>query len=76
MLFSGYSQALNEITNAPFLKSISFKAIEGKHQFPLVQKGESFVLEFDDLLAEENDYYYRIEYFNHDCRKGPLRNYK
>lgn len=66
ILFTGYSQVLNEITNAPFLKSISFKGTDGKHQFPLVQKRESFVLEFDDLLAEENDYYYRIEYFNHD----------
>ena len=37
--FSGYCQGLNEITNAPFLKSISFKAGEGNHQFPLVQKG-------------------------------------
>ena len=70
--FSGYCQALNEITNAPFLKSISFKALEGNHQFPLVQQGESFVLQFDDLLAQENDYYYRIEYCNHDWTPSNL----
>ena len=70
--FSGYCQGLNEITNAPFLKSISFKAGEGNHQFPLVQKGESFVLQFDDLLAQENDYYYRVEYFNHDWTPSNL----
>ena len=71
-IISGHCQALNEITNVSFLKSISFKSSEQEFQFPLVQKGEAFTLEFDDLLAEENDYYYKIEYFNHDWTPSNL----
>ena len=71
ILFSsllGHTQVLNEITNVDFLKSISFKSETAKHQFPLITKGESFILQFDDLLAEDNDYYYVIEYFDHDWK--------
>ena len=75
ILFSsllGHTQVLNEITNVDFLKSISFKSETAKHQFPLITTGESFILEFDDLLAEDNDYYYVIEYFNHDWKPSNL----
>ena len=75
ILFSsllGHTQVLNEITNVDFLKSISFKSETAKHQFPLITTGESFILEFDDLLAEDNDYYYVIEYFNHDWNPSNL----
>ena len=72
ILFSGNAQALNETTNVLYLKSISFKSEDEKHQFPIVEKGGSFTLEFDDLLASENDYYYRISYFNHDWTSSNL----
>ncbi len=75
ILFSsllGHTQVLNEITNVDFLKSISFKSETAKHQFPLITKGESFILQFDDLLAEDNDYYYVIEYFDHDWKPSNL----
>ena len=67
-----HTQVLNEITNVNFLKSISFKSETGKHQFPLIAKGETFTLQFDDLLAEDNDYYYVIEYFDHDWKPSNL----
>ena len=75
ILFSsllGHTQVLNEITNVDFIKSISFKSETAKHQFPLITKGESFILQFDDLLAEDNDYYYVIEYFDHDWKPSNL----
>ena len=67
-----HTQVLNEITNVDFIKSISFKSEKGKHQFPLITKGENFTLQFDDLLAEDNDYYYVIEYFDHDWKPSSL----
>tara|TARA_Y100000389_G_scaffold88142_1_gene84596 strand:+ start:333 stop:1586 length:1254 start_codon:yes stop_codon:yes gene_type:complete len=67
-----HTQVLNEITNVNFLKSISFKSETGKHQFPMIAKGETFTLQFDDLLAEDNDYYYVIEYFDHDWKPSNL----
>ncbi|MDC1080891.1 DUF5103 domain-containing protein [Flavobacteriaceae bacterium] len=67
-----HTQVLNEITNVAFIKSISFKSETGKHQFPLITKGENFTLQFDDLLAEDNDYYYVIEYFDHDWKPSSL----
>ena len=33
---------------------------------------ESFTLLFDDLLAQDNDYYYRIKHFNHDWTPSDL----
>ncbi|MGB2502364.1 MAG: DUF5103 domain-containing protein [Flavobacteriaceae bacterium] len=67
-----HTQVLNEITNVDFIKSISFKSETGKHQFPLITKGENFTLQFDDLLGEDNDYYYVIEYFDHDWKPSSL----
>jgi len=67
-----HTQVLNEITNVDFIKSISFKSETGKHQFPLITKGENFTLQFDDLLAGDNDYYYVIEYFDHDWKPSSL----
>ncbi|MCH1539138.1 MAG: DUF5103 domain-containing protein [Flavobacteriaceae bacterium] len=66
------AQALNETTLSENLKSISFKSQDSKQQFPLVQIGETFTLEFDDLLAQENDYYYTISYYNHDWTPSSL----
>ena len=72
IVFSGQAQALNETSNVSYLKSILFKSKDEKHQFPIVEKGVPFTLEFDDLLASENDYYYRISYFNHDWTPSNL----
>tara|TARA_B100000767_G_C19774047_1_gene541615 strand:- start:3002 stop:4255 length:1254 start_codon:yes stop_codon:yes gene_type:complete len=71
-LFSLNSQMLNEITNVSYLKSIEFKSEDEKSQFPIIQKGDFFTLEFDDILAQENDYYYRISYYNHDWTPSSL----
>lgn len=61
------AQVLEEITLSSTIKSISFKGVNNeKNQFPIVQIGEHFILSFDDLIAQEQDYYYTIEYFNYD----------
>lgn len=65
-------QEVKESTNVDFIKSIQFLGLDNQGQIPLVRLGESFTLVFDDLLAQDNDYYYRIKYFNHDWTPSDL----
>ncbi len=41
-------------------------------QFPVVQLGESMTLEFDDLTAKEQDYYYKIIHCDYDWSPSQL----
>jgi len=61
----GFSQSQIEIAAPENIKSIVFKG-PTDDQFPILQMGESMTLEFDDLLANEQDYYYRIIHCNYD----------
>ncbi|GIZ14787.1 DUF5103 domain-containing protein [Capnocytophaga catalasegens] len=55
-----------------YIKSIIFRSLENDMQFPIVQLGESFRLSFDDLRAEENDYYYVITHCDYDWKPSQL----
>ena len=61
-----FSQVAKESTKVDFIKSIHFSGMEQPQQIPIIRLNEHFTLLFDDLLAQDNDYYYRIKYFNHD----------
>ncbi|NJB70766.1 hypothetical protein GGR42_001228 [Saonia flava] len=66
-----FSQVQEEV-NAPLnIKSIVFKG-PTEDQFPIVQLGEPITLEFDDLLAQEQDYYYKIVHCNYDWTPSSL----
>jgi hypothetical protein len=65
-------QVAVEQNEVDFIKSIRFKGEEYAGQFPLVRLNETFTLSFDDLLAQDNDYYYRIKYFNRDWTPSEL----
>lgn len=76
ILFLLFAQSLlaqvQEEVNAPSnIKSIVFKG-EKEDQFPIVQIGESIFLEFDDLLANEQDYYYKIIHCDYDWTPSKL----
>lgn len=63
---------MNEEVNAPeHIKSIVFKG-PTQDQFPIVRLGESIRLEFDDLTASEQDYYYKIVHCDYDWQKSSL----
>ena len=66
------AQAVEEVTQVDFLKSIHFLDENPQRQFPIVGLNERFTLVFDDLLAQDNDYYYRIKYFNADWTPSDL----
>tara|TARA_R110001583_G_scaffold44872_6_gene142050 strand:+ start:2014 stop:3195 length:1182 start_codon:yes stop_codon:yes gene_type:complete len=62
---------MEEVNPPENIKSIIFKG-ENDDQFPVVQIGESIFLEFDDLLANEQDYYYKIIHCDYDWKPSRL----
>ena len=66
-----FAQVQEEVNPPENIKSIIFKG-EKEDQFPVVQIGESVFLEFDDLLANEQDYYYKITHYDYDWTPSKL----
>lgn len=67
----GQAQVQTEVQPPPNIRTIIFKG-PTEDQFPVVQLGEPIHLEFDDLLANEQDYYYKITYCNYDWTPSTL----
>lgn len=66
-----YGQVQEEVNPPENIKSIIFKG-PTEDQFPIVQIGEPIYLEFDDLLANEQDYYYQIVHCDYDWTPSDL----
>ena len=67
-----FAQNTEEVTAVDYLKSIHFLNENPQRQFPIIRLNETFTLVFDDLLAQDNDYYYRIKHFNADWMPSEL----
>jgi len=67
----GFGQA-EEIHPPDFIKTITFRTTSTKGQIPILKLGEPFHLEFDALNGNEEDFYYRIDYFNFDWTPSQL----
>lgn len=67
-----FAQIAKESTNVDFLKSIHFVGADELQQFPIIRLNQTFTLVFDDLLAQDNDYYYRIKHYNKDWTLSDL----
>lgn len=65
------AQVQMEVNPPENIKSIVFKG-STDDQFPVVALGESVFLEFDDLLANEQDYYYKIVHCDYDWTPSSL----
>ncbi|WP_298506207.1 DUF5103 domain-containing protein [uncultured Maribacter sp.] len=65
------SQTIEEVSEPYNIRSIIFKG-PTEDQFPLLKLGNPIYLEFDDLLANEQDYYYKIIHCNYDWSKSSL----
>lgn len=70
--FFSHSQEGLEQNPPDYIKSVVFKALNSEIQFPVLESGARFVLEFDDLKAIDADYYYKISYFNYDWSPSNL----
>ncbi|WP_405383668.1 DUF5103 domain-containing protein [Maribacter sp. LLG6340-A2] len=65
------AQVQKEVNPPSHIKSIIFKG-PTDDQFPVIKIGEPIYLEFDDILANEQDYYYKITHCDYDWKKSAL----
>jgi hypothetical protein len=66
-----FAQVQVEVNPPSNIKSIVFRG-PTEDQFPVIKLGESIFLEFDDLLANEQDYYYKIVHCDYDWTPSKL----
>ncbi|RPG32592.1 MAG: DUF5103 domain-containing protein [Muricauda sp. TMED12] len=68
---SAFGQVMEEVNPPENIKTVVFKG-PTEDQFPVIQPGESMTLEFDDLTANEQDYYYKIFHCDYDWTPSQL----
>ncbi len=66
-----FSQVQQEVNPPENIKTVIFGGSTGD-QFPVVMLGETIRLEFDDILANEQDYYYKIVHCDYDWSSSQL----
>ncbi|MBU2995035.1 DUF5103 domain-containing protein [Cellulophaga baltica] len=69
--FQSFAQVQFEVNPPEHIKSIVFTG-DTDDQFPIVQLGSSVTLEFDDITASEQDFYYKITHCNYDWTPSQL----
>ena len=67
-----FGQVVEEMKSPDFIKSVVFKSQNEIYQLPIITLKETFEISFDDLNADERNYYYRIKYFNYDWTPSGL----
>lgn len=65
------AQVQYEVEPPSHIKSIIFKG-PTEDQFPIIRLGETISLQFDDLTANESDYYYKIIHCDYDWTPSDL----
>ncbi|TKD59176.1 type IX secretion system plug protein domain-containing protein [Flavobacterium sp. ASW18X] len=71
IIFKSTAQIQFEVNPPENIKTIIFKG-PTEDQFPIITLGESFTLTFDDLYANEQDYYYKIVHCDFDWSPSQL----
>ncbi len=71
LVCSASAQVQEEVNPPSNIKSIVFKG-PTEDQFPVIKLGESMTLQFDDLTANEQDYYYKIIHCDYDWTPSQL----
>ncbi len=66
-----FAQVQEEVNPPGHIKTIVFRG-PTEDQFPVISLGESISLEFDDLTASEQDYYYKIIHCDYDWTPSQL----
>ena len=63
----------NEYQQLPdYIKTVILKSKSANTYHPIIKLGERLFFSFDDLQADEKDYYYKIEHYNYDWEKSDL----
>lgn len=64
---------VNEVSPPNYIKSITFKSTSSDlGELPIIKLGETFYLEFDALVNNEPDFYYKIKHYNYDWTESQL----
>ncbi len=71
LAFQAVGQVQVEVNPPENIRTIIFKG-PTDDQFPIIRLGEAIRLEFDDLQANEQDYYYKIVHCDYDWTPSQL----
>lgn len=64
---------VEEVNPPDYIKSITFKSNSSDlGELPIIKLGETFYLEFDALVSDEPDFYYKIEHYDYDWKESVL----
>jgi hypothetical protein len=64
---------VEEVNPPDYIKSITFKSTSSAlGELPILKLGETFYLEFDALVSNEPDFYYKIEHYDYDWTESIL----
>ncbi|AZQ45125.1 DUF5103 domain-containing protein [Nonlabens ponticola] len=63
---------MDELVNDPeFIKTVTLNR-PAENMFPIYKLGERINLSFDDITAQEDDYYYQIEHYDYNWEPSAL----
>ncbi|WP_241234659.1 type IX secretion system plug protein [Nonlabens ponticola] len=66
------AQEMDELVNDPeFIKTVTLNR-PAENMFPIYKLGERINLSFDDITAQEDDYYYQIEHYDYNWEPSAL----
>jgi len=73
-LFSNslFSQGDFDIVEPDYIKTVILQPVKPDSYVPIMRLGESFILSFDDLEADQKYYYYKIEHFDFNWNPSGL----
>ena len=63
---------VEEVNPPDYIGSITFRGSTNESQLPILKLGQAFLLEFDVLNGDEDDFYYVIEHYNFDWTPSQL----
>ncbi|MDP2089349.1 MAG: DUF5103 domain-containing protein [Flavobacteriaceae bacterium] len=66
-----YSQS-DILTDAEYIKSVVLKSENANSFAPIFRLGERFILSFDDVEADEKDYYYKVEHCDYHWKESQI----
>src|SRR5699024_8361664 len=55
-----------EVIPPEYIRTVQLRGNTGFSGIPILKLGQHFSLDFDDLIGDEADYYYKISYYNYD----------
>ena len=61
-----------QLDDLPNIKSVILKPVGANRYAPIIRLGETLTLSFDDLIADEHDYTFKIEHCDYDWEPSKL----